>query len=232
MKSKLTKLYDQFFQDLEIDTTTGLVGNQSKRFATMPYVGDQYEHANKKILFVGMDIGKDEYQTKNTYQDFNERKSNVCAESGFNPHIAGTYAAALNFLKDNYGWEKTWNEINKYPTAQQATRTPKHDMGQNPLSYVALTNYYKFVNVERANRSGDWDRKYLVNAKETEEDFFMKEVEVFNPDVIVFQSKHPKWNIIEKLKNLNKEIYVGPHPSYREKGGRKPDVYVEKIQRV
>lgn len=49
----------------------------------------------------------------------------------------------------------------------------------------------------------------------------MKVVEVFNPDVIVFQSKHPKWNIIEKLKNLNKEIYVGPHPSYREKGGGK-----------
>ncbi len=232
MKTKLTSVYEQFFKDLDIDQSTGLVRNQNKRFATMPYVGENYEEARRKILFVGMDIGKDETHAANTYQDFNERRSNVCGDYSFNPHIAGTYSAALHFLKDTYNWQSVWDNVNQYATSQQATKTMKHKEGENPLKYIALTNFYKFVTFGRRKRAGDNDRQYLLNTKELEENLFLQEVQIFNPDIIVFQTKHPNWYIVNQLKNQGWVVYVGPHPSYREKGGRQPGIYVNNVTEV
>ena len=227
LENEIKKIYEDFFKDLNIDKKTGKVGDTNKRFATFPYIGSNYETAKKKILIVGLDIGKDEYKEDNIFQSIETRRSNVCIDCNFNhPHIPGTYGTALYFLKDLYNWNNVWDEIIKFPTFQKALKKQLHKNGENPLSYIALSNFYKFVQFDREKRAGDLDRKYID--AEFEENFFISEVKTLNPDIIIFQGK-PKQVILEKLKNLNKEIYVGPHPTYREKGGRNAEVFCKKI---
>ena len=59
LRSNLKKAYARFFREMDIDRDTGrLDGQVGKKFATYPYVGSKSGHA-RKILFVGLDIGKD-----------------------------------------------------------------------------------------------------------------------------------------------------------------------------
>ena len=91
--------YKNFFKKFEINSTTGILKNFSNiKFITMPYIGSKFEVSKTKVLFVGMDVGKDE--TPDRYQDLAERNSNIEYNAGFNPHIAGTYASALFLLKE------------------------------------------------------------------------------------------------------------------------------------
>ena len=107
MKLELDKLYRAFFLELNIDSETGEFNdkNLQLKFASYPYIGNQYHSTTKKILFVGLDIGKDE--TPGYIQTFDERRENIAKESNFNPHIAGTYTTALNILKTEFviKWE-------------------------------------------------------------------------------------------------------------------------------
>lgn len=220
---QLKENYFRFFDLFHIDKKTGNLANNSNiKFVTMPYIGSKYQSSKEKILFVGMDVGKDE--TPGRFQDFTERNSNIEKDKGFNPHIAGTYSASLYLLKEINKWETIWNDFSKFETYSKATKLVHHNNEENPLSYVALTNLHKFVTIARENRAGDLDRKFLN--KEIEENFLLEEIKLFKPDIIFFQGKLPSVKIIDSIKEFNIRIIKALHPSNRKKGGRNPLNYV------
>lgn len=229
-KEQIEIAYQNFFKDFDIDSSSGVLGKYPNyKFATMPHIGSNYFSAKKKILFVGLDIGKDE--THGKYQDLTERNSEVESDIIFkSPHIAGTYCASLYCLKDVYDWENIWSTFSSYPSYSQATKIQHHKKGENPLSFVSLTNLHKFVEKGRENRSGDSDRKF--KDKRIEELFLFKEIEILKPEIVFFQGKLPSSYIIQKIKEIKIKMIAAPHPSYRVKGGRNPREYVKRFREI
>lgn len=229
MQTKLKKKYREFFKKFEIDEKTGCLNNNKKlKFPTFPYIGSKYGKA-KRILIVGLDIGSDE---EIGIKSFEKRQTDIEKKlvSKHNPHIAGTYFTALFFLKENLGWQRYWNKLKDIPSCKKALQKQEKLPQLNPLSYVALTNYYKFVSKNRGNKTGGENRVHLD--KEFETNFFIDEVKIFNPDMIIFQSLSFKNEniLLNKLLKLKMPIYIGPHPSYR--GKRKPDYFIKKYTQV
>jgi hypothetical protein len=221
--------YQKFFTEFGIDLTSGVLKEFPKlKFATMPHIGSNYFSAKKKILFIGLDIGKDE--THGRYQDLAERNSNIECDINFNPHIAGTYCSAVYLLKELYDWENIWNIFLSYPTYSKATKIQHHKDGENPLSYVSLTNLHKFVTNEREDRAGDVNRKFLK--REVEELLLLKEIEILEPDLVFFQGKLPSSGTVQKIKENKVKIILASHPSYRVKGGRKPQNYIDTFREI
>ena len=227
MNNEIEKLYSNYFSSLEINPKTGLFNNSELkvRFATFPYIGEKYNDSKRKILFIGLDIGKDEAKY---IKELNERRGDIAKDYGFNdPHISGTYTSALYFLKDIYGWNDIWKKITVYPTSQQATKTKQHNNNENPLHYIALTNYFKFVGVDRKNRSGDGDRRYLN--KNAEKQLLLDEIKILKPDLLIFQGDSPYRDVYSEIKEMKIQIMKAWHPSIRRKGCRQPQKYVENI---
>ncbi|MFY7936697.1 MAG: hypothetical protein ACOVOQ_04925 [Flavobacterium sp.] len=221
--------YKNFFKEFEINTTTGILKNfPNIKFITMPFIGSKFEVSKTKILFVGMDVGKDE--TPNRYQDLAERNSNIENNTGFNPHIAGTYASALFLLKEENEWKDIWEKFISYPTYSQATKFQNHKNEENPLSFISLTNIHKFVTINRQNRSGDENRKFLK--REIEESLLLKEIAILKPNIILFQGKLPSNSIVERIKEEKIRIILAYHPAYRKKGGRNPKIYTETFREI
>jgi hypothetical protein len=227
LKEKIEQLYDKFFDEMNIDKTTGLLAGKNKRFATMPYIGSNYEQAKLKILFVGTDIGEDESSKSGIIQSFEERNDSVLNTklNKKNPHIAGTYVSALNFLKKEYNWEHYWNLIDNEWTCQRALKSIV-DLPTDVLSYVSLTNYYKFVTINRLDeRSGGKDRNFI--SAEIEKQLFFDEVRTFAPDILILQSvTFNNIGIISEIKEFGINVYVAPHPANRKKNGRVPKEYM------
>ncbi len=223
---------------MEIDPKTGILKTESHqntrkckkvRFPTYPYIGSNYGKYSPAILFVGLDKGKDE---KEHIQDFNGRNSSIEKKEFhlLNPHIAGTYFTALHFLEKNLNWGNKWNEIGKTHTCQQILKNKKDCLPEeNPLSHISLTNFYKFVDVGRNYKSGGKNRKHYK--KDIEQEFFIKEVNIFNPDIIIFQSLefNRKEEILSFVSTNKRTVYVGPHPSYR--GKKRPAYFVEQYEK-
>jgi len=231
---QIKKLYQNFFEDFGIDPVSGELRNcppdKKLRFATMPYIGSNYFSAKKKILFIGMDIGKDEKDKEKRYHSLEDRNKLVDGnggECGYNPHIAGTYCTALYLLKDEYGWEEFWKKFSEYDTYIQATKVKQHNDGENPLYFVALTNLFKFVTIDREKRTGDENRVWINEEKEKK--LLFDEIEILNPDIIFVQSDKFIRDIKNIIKDKNREIIVAPHPSYYNvKGGKNPKVYLSR----
>ena len=220
---KLKDHYSHFFKEFQIDNETGVLKEfQNLKFMTMPYIGSKYFNTDFKILFVGMDVGKDE--KPGSFHDFEDRRKSIETDNGFNPHIAGTYGTALYFLKAKLNWEKTWDRMTTFSTFHHATKNILHSENENPLSHIALTNLHKFVTVARELRAGDENRKFLD--VELEEKLFLAEIDVLEPNVIIFQGKLPSSSTLQKIKSTFPEIYLFPHPSNRKKNGRNPNIYV------
>lgn len=222
MKEKIIELYESFFENMSINPKTGSL-NKTLKFETYPYIGSKFETSDLRIMFVGLDIGKEEL--KNEIQSLDYRRSQIEADFKFNPHIAGTYTSALFLLKDNYKWDSSWENIIKYSTSSQATKIKQHKDNENPLSFIALSNFFKFVDKERINRSGDKNRKFINQELETK--LFINEVKILCPNIIVIQGNTtPSIQIVNEFKGLNIKILKAPHPSNRKKGGRHPLNYV------
>lgn len=226
LEKNLNEIYTRFFSEMGVDLDTGcLSGFPGKKFATYPYIGSKYGNA-KKILFVGLDIGKDPKPGR--IQSFSERRTSIEDKpvSLHNPHIAGTYMTALYFLKGDLDWDSHWEKI--VGTGATCQKVLKHRGGilppENPLSYCALTNYRKFVTERRQHRSGSADRSDLN--REAERSFFNVELEAFDPDVVVFQGVGFERKMAG-LKRSGTRFYVGQHPSARESGIREPKVLVD-----
>ena len=231
LEKSLEKAYAQFFREMEIKPDTGRLDRlPGKKFATYPYVGSQYG-STKKILFVGLDIGKDPQPGR--IQSFSERRASIEDKplSCHNPHIAGTYMTALYFLKGKLGWNSHWRKIISTDISCQMVLQDWSDLlpSENPLSYCALTNYHKFVKEHRKLRTGPADRTYLN--REVERRMFGEELKAFNPDIVVFQGTGFERKMAG-MKKAGTRFYVGPHPANRDTGGRKPKIYINRIERL
>ena len=227
MQSELKSKYLELFKKFEIDEKTGNLKNVPEiKFPTFPYIGSKYGDS-KRVLIVGLDIGSDE--KVGGVQSFEERRKSIEDKplSKHNPHIAGTYFTALFFLKDALNLQDFWNKLKNISSCQKALQNKQFLPFFNPLSYIALTNYYKFVSINRKNRTGGENRTHLD--EKIELDFFIEEVKIFNPDIIVFQSKSFRYKstLLKRLLDMKKSIYIGTHPAYREK--REPDYFVRQI---
>ncbi|MFA5050791.1 MAG: hypothetical protein WC499_01620 [Patescibacteria group bacterium] len=229
MQSELKNKYQDLFRKFEIDKKTGRFKNHPQiKFPTFPYIGSKYGKS-KKILIVGLDIGLDE--KIGGIQSFKERRQAIEDRplSKHNPHIAGTYFTALFFLKDSLNLQNYWNNLKNIFSCQKALQDQNKLPSINPLSYIALINYYKFVSINRINRTGGENRIHLD--EEIELNFFIEEVKILNPDIIIFQSNSFKHNkkLLNKLLDIRKLVYIGPHPAYR--GKREPNYFIKKISR-
>ncbi len=223
-KSILEKYQEFFFQNKCI-TKTGKLRGKNKRFASYPFLGDNYGKT-KKLLFIGMDIGKDERELIS----LNDRRSDIqdLYICGFNHHIAGTYFLTLYYLKEELGLTKYWKESSKQDKFSASILNNSENKNSdhlfplhgrlNLLSYVALTNYYKFVTVDRENRSGDQDRVHVLD-QAIEERLLVDEVDILKPDIILFQglefNKAKYSHMIEVLKT-KAVVQVGCHPAVRD----------------
>ena len=221
LEKKLKSLYDSFCGEMDINTTTGIVGDSSIRFSGAPYVGSRYENAKSRILFIGMDIGADEQ-----FHDFGSRRNEIShtdrgfteipAKSPFNPHIYGTYAMSLALLNNIYGWDSIWNQFSSdlNRTACEAIKAFHKIIPVELLDYVSLTNTHKFVTIDRQNRTGDMDRYW--QKEELEIDLLKKEVEIFDPEVIVIQSLGLSY-LRDTLTIPSERVIVSAHPAARSR---------------
>ena len=217
MQDKLETIYrERFFTHFKINNQTGLLRGHGVKFPTFPYIGSRYGQL-KKLLIVGLDIGSDEVPGE--IQSFEDRRKAIeCkAVSKHNPHIAGTYITALNFLKSELQeWYDFWNKLDGSFTCQKLLRESADLPDTNPLSFIALTNYYKFVRERREHKTGPENRKYLD--REFEQEFVVDEIRVFEPDIVVFQSRQfnsSRYGTLLKHLSATSEMYIGPHPSAR-----------------
>lgn len=84
----------------------------------------------------------------------------------------------------------------------------------------------------RSIGSGGLDRVAFSQAKENE--LFLKEVEILNPEIIVFQGvrfNNPEFRkTIDKFIEDNRKFFVGRHPSARVKGGRIPFNFIRDLK--
>ena len=218
LNDELEKLYHNFFKQMNINSNTGIIEGTTHRFATKMAVGENYENAKSKILFISLDIGKDELFAQNTYQRLADRRATVCEIGNLqnkNAHMAGVYGAALYFLKDQYGWQNSWN-ILKDSEQQFASilKSQANNLPQDVLSYISLVNFYNFVTVGRDSRTGDKDRNIIND--ELESQLLINIINVTKPNVIIVQSKtlsnYLKEVIIPHISS-NTKIYVTYHPS-------------------
>lgn len=217
LEIELTNLYKEFFSKHNINCESGLkqIENKSKqnenkfvRFATYPFIWKKYWTENKpKILFVWLDIWKDE---KQNIQNFDERYSSIINQP-YNSHKSWTYIYSAFFLKNNL-FEQFDNIL--HSSFIKAYKDIRDNVNFNPLDYVCLTNFYKFVTEGRKGRSWWKDRKFYIWEKE-EMSLFIKEIEIFKPDKIVFQSNTFSDEFIQKVdesfenkKTENKNLYI------------------------
>ncbi len=216
-KIKLTRVYNNFFKKIGINKKTGQINSKkNKKFPAYPFIGSKYGKT-KKILVIGLDIGKDPKEggvlsleeRREIIEDkkINEHKS---------PYLPGVYISALYFLKKEKKWNKNWNNV-KFISFQKALKKPELLPKENPLSFIAFTNFFKFVTIYRKRKSGNKDRTHINKKKE--EQLLIDEVKILNPDIILFHSKSfsNKKEIISKLKKFKNKIFIGPHPSYHGK---------------
>lgn len=226
----MRRLYkDGLCQPFRIDSKTGEIGHDAGyglKFPTPPHIGSRYG-VGPRILFVGLDIGGDE--KPEGIQDFNQRRSAIEVKllGKHNPHIAGTYFVAMYLLRNQLAPMRTsWCGLEEGKTCQTLLKSHRGLPNDNPLSYIALTNFYKFVAIGRKGRAGPLNQRHLSKqTKEIEQDFFLKEVRAFAPDVIVFQSlrfNNPKFAPVLQELPEDTAVYVAPHPSARHKGARIP----------
>lgn len=252
LETAIHKIYANFFNEIGgVCTKTGIISAcPDKRFATYPYIGSEYDQEGiPKLLFIGTDIGADQtvFDSCGSYpcdpsgrlQSFEERRVRVMdriENPGRNRHIPGTYSVALGVLHSNCpDWSRYWDECREMSVSGLMKANAKDFYSAKyPLSYVALTNFHKFVTVHRRNFSGGKNRNFIW--PELECQLLVDEVAAFNPDIVIFQSvdyrqkikdseleyrgldyRHIKFHDIEGIFTGDRVVLMGPHPSVREK---------------
>jgi Uracil DNA glycosylase superfamily. len=218
IKNEITSLYNDFYEKNEIDPKEGIWHNAPEgkklRFATMPHIGEHYAEADKKILFVGLDIGMEEekYIIPLKYRrDCFVHKITNCP----NAHVSGMMITALFLQREKY--TELWNEVleNRNLQNRAIVNKMRDSFPSYILDNVAQTNFYKFVTVGRTYRTGASDRQFFSNEQEKIEELFLKEVEILNPDIIWFQGKEFEgYSVYRELKKTSKKVIVSYHPSY------------------
>jgi hypothetical protein len=203
-----------------IDPETGTTPLQTDRkFAAYPYIGSKYgaDPDVKRLLVVGRDIGSDEAPGR--LQHFEERRRAIeCTPlPSLNPHIAGTYFTALKYACPGQDWDR----VRDRDQTCRAILKNGYALGSNPLSYIALTNFYKWVTIGRRNMGGAQDCTFVNTHLETE--LFLEEVRLLAPNVVVFQGADfdkARFRQVRDALTPEFEWHVLVHPSWR--GSRRP----------
>ena len=234
MSTKLKKdihkiLIEDFSKAMGFNEDTGLLPNGEKRFSGMPFIGNDYGKFYPKILIVGSDIGCDERHRDNTYHNF-DTKRECCirpSKREYRAHLCGTYMTALYLLKEVAPFNSMWQENFSDKTATLALKTLNTEQIRQIANAIALTNLHKFVTKDRADRSGDKDRKWIDHDKEFAT--FIEEVKCFAPDIVVIQRIGLlSEKDLAQIQQTVERVYTLPHPSSgaRERGGCNVQKYI------
>ena len=217
---RLGAIYWLFFRRMGIDPQTGDLPphvSSDRKFATYPYIGSRYgtDPAMKRVLVVGLEVGHD--FSKGNIPSFDDRldlESKPVAV--FNPHIAGTYFTALKYACPQHGWDR-FKDSSK--TCQALLKAGMGLPERRPLSYIALTNFYKWVTKDAAKTAGSRDRINFRRDLETQ--LFLDEVRFLEPNVVVFQGAGydaPSFRSVrEYVERVVGEYHVLNHPSSRNR---------------
>ena len=236
----LLELYNSFMEEVGVDSSTGMTSNQSMRFSGLPFLGEKYHAAEKRILFVGLDIGSDEGT-----HDFTSKRKEVSpiaknwkqlpAHKAFNPHYYGIYVMTLRILKKYYeGLEDLWEKISKDKTRTAGEIISKFhaELPIDLVDYVAQTNVHKFVTAGRKNKGGDQDRQWNKDvSRDNELRLLEKEIKILKPNYIFFQGDD-FWEIEKDLNiDLNIATVKMHHPSSRKRSYKNIE-YIDKIASI
>lgn len=216
-------LYEKFFEDLGIKKN-GRFPQKSRwsflRFPTYPLIGSQYaENKDYRVLFIGLEIGKDE-DPRGGIIGFDKKRRLVENNERHNPHVYGMGVATIFLLKKLFK-KNQWEKIRKGKTYKEAFNLAKNIKPEfNPLFHIAMTNCYKFVTMKRESRLGGKDRKNI--STDAEWDLLEEEIKILKPKFLVFESKDFKKDrwfqplISEVIKqNKDTKVYISNHPSDR-----------------
>lgn len=216
-------LVEDFSKAMGFDKETGVLPNGKRRFSGMPFIGNDYGKYSPKILIVGSDIGCDERRSVDTYHNF-DTKRECCILSSkrkYGAHLCGTYMTALYLLKDVAPFNSLWQDEMCNTTAIRALKTLETEKIHQIADAIALTNLHKFVTIDRRDRSGDKDRKWIDHDKEFAT--FIEEVKCFAPGIVILQAINSISEAeVEQIKQAtgSTSVYKLTHPSTRRKGGR------------
>ncbi|MCY4573752.1 MAG: hypothetical protein OXF01_13225 [Gemmatimonadetes bacterium] len=220
----LNARHARFFAEVGVDTHTGILHRREMRrrvrFKSYPYIGSRYGDESPRILFVGQHDPTDE----GNLVSFERRRQHVedKARADHNPHIAGTWFQALSLLPPEYGWASVADSTRP---CQSLLRRPLPMEAQwaDPLLFVALTNWNKWVEVG----SGAFNRHL---AEDAERALLIDEVRCCEPEIVIFQGKlflrPARLRAIRSLAS-DFDVRVWPHPSHRAR--RRPRDVVEAL---
>lgn len=225
---ELQPIHTDFFRRMRIDSRSGefLDRHHEQKFACFPYVGSRWGEWPNKLLVVGLGVGKDE--TPGRIQSFEHRRRMIEERSlaAHNAHIAGTYFTAMRFGGSDIAdpqWPEWDNFKSQNQTCQQLLKRRKSLPSVNPLSFVALTNFYKWTTKAKTQTLGKKDLRHV--AVESERAFFVEEVRAFAPTIVTFQgtdfAKQPLRRVVRRIRALPDVMacHVLGHPSRRHPRG-------------
>ena len=212
IQASLDDAHKKFFECIDVDPVSGVVKGPHLKFPAYPYIGSHYGEL-RRIMIVGMDIGWIDPKQE-VIQSFEDRRVRIEDDkplNELNPHMSGTCVTAMHFLKDQCTeWQKWLEESDKDRVPQALLNNVKRLPSRNPLSYIAFTNYHKFL------LAGNGEKVQLDRT--VEEDFLMKEAETLRAEIIVMQSASFRHSYHKKLLDrLSKiaRVHISNHPSVR-----------------
>ncbi len=208
LRANLLGAHQNFFERIEVDPETGVVTGPYLKFPAYPYIGSRYGEM-PKVMIVGMDIGRD--PAPGAVQSFEGRRSWIedAKLDALNAHMSGTCATAMHLLKDQHTEWQRWLDESCDDLVPQKLLNNRQPC-PNPLSYIAFTNYYKFMLM--------WNGQRVQLCRQAEEDFLVTEAKILNPEIIVMQSagfRHSYHkNLLDRLSEIAK-VHTSDHPSVR-----------------
>ena len=229
----LASLYREFFYQMGIDPETGNLDpyhSETQKFACYPYIGSLFGLAKRQVLVVGLEVAHDNPFGEGI-QSFENRRRSIEEKplEKHNPHIAGTYFTALKYACPEFGWDRF---ANSHLSCEKLLKAGKDLPEPNPLSFVALTNFHKWVTKGARKTAGTRDR--VTFDRKREEELLCREVEILEPDVVVFQSAEYAKPRFKRLRSMiewhGRECLVVYHPSNRMHRGRLPGSVVHPVE--
>jgi len=216
IEKKIINLYKKFFRKFKINKKSGNFLPESRwsflKFPTYPLIGSKYsQDKNKRVLFIGLEIGRDE--KPNEIMGFDEKRKLIENKNKQSPHVYGMGVITI-FLLKNIFTKQELDQLCRHKTYKETFNFAKKIKPNfNPLSHIAMTNCYKFVTKERESRLGSKDIKHI--SIDAECNLLIDEIKILCPKYLVFESKSfikDKWfkPLLSEIKKKNKNtnIYI------------------------
>ena len=220
--TQLEERYAEFFEDMGVDPATGLLkGREEWKIACYPHVGTKYgsdPQVNRVLVFglnVGYDMNPAGIWTTDEWRAGLEPQEKV--QTGFNPHIAGTYVTMLRYgCPPEWGWERLQHSKH---SCQVLLRKGEGLPSENPLSYLAFSNIYKWA-WQGAENTSQQKRTQRFRDRTKEVELILDEIRLLDPDIVILQSarfaRQSFGPIMNAIDHLAGKAYVLVHPSHHD----------------